>query len=305
VESYTKKIPDDELLEIISNNTLKLKGPMWLKNIIYNEQHFGFKDTISNNGIHASKTLVLAAGPESKKSFQANMHQILEQRNELTIVACDGALSLLSQFDCKPDYVVSVDAHPIIANFYKKSNKILDGVTTVLSTSIDPAVVEECVDAGADIRWIQPFFNNEKDQSYFRPGITSIKMGGNVGTTSYLLAAFALKSNPIGLMGIEFSWSDETPYNDTQYYKDLLNSLNNDQEKAAKHYVHINNPRDGRIYIADPVYYAYFLMFKEIWSELPTKVKNYTFNLTREGILNIDELRHIDVKQFLELGVSS
>ncbi len=126
-------------------------------------------------------------------------------------------------------------------------------------------------------------------------------MGGNVGTTAYMFSALLLKSKFTGLMGIEFAWSDETPYYDTQYYKNLLNVLDDDHEKAIKHYVHVKNPRDGKTYVADPVYYAYHLMFKEIWNELPQSVRDNTFSLTSQGIVNIDHLKYINIDDYLNL----
>ena len=126
-------------------------------------------------------------------------------------------------------------------------------------------------------------------------------MGGNVGTSCYLLSCFALKSKPIGLLGIEFSWSDDTPYSDTEFYEELSDALDNDSNKVEKQFLHQVNPRDGKTYIADPVYYAYFLMLKEIWEQLPLEIKKNSFNLTSQGILTLDGLNNITPKQFLEI----
>ena len=298
-----KKITNDDiLLETISENTERLYGPMWLENIKYNEEHYGFKDTINNLQTKASKTIVVAAGPAFRKVMRSNLELIMTKRENVTIVSCDGALSMLSQLNITPDYVVTVDPKLIILEHYKKSKNILNGTTAILATSTDPHVVEECINAGAKIKWIQPFFKNNGDEPYFRDGITSFKMGGNVGTTSYLIASFALRSKLIGLLGIEFAWSDDTPYSDTEYYEELLDGLENNPNKVQEYFVHQNNPRDGKTYIADPVYYAYFLMFKEIWKDLPIEVKESSFNLTSEGILNINGLKNIDVNKFLELS---
>ncbi len=276
---------------------------MWLENIRSNEQHYGFKETIKAfNHYNDKKSLVLAAGPSFKKFMHESMEKIMSRRNDVTIIACDGALPVLSQFDCVPDYVVTVDGLQIVSDFYKKSRNILKGITAILSTTAHPDVVNECVKANLNIKWIQPFFNDVNSIDFFRPGITSLKMGGNVGTTAYLLSTLLLKSKYSGLMGIEFSWSDETPYHDTQYYKNLLNALDNNHEKAVKHYVRIQNPRDGKIYLADPVYYAYFLMFREIWNELPQSVRENTFNLTFQGILNIPDLKYISTDEYLQLN---
>tara|TARA_B100000953_G_C18002042_1_gene415434 strand:- start:320 stop:1147 length:828 start_codon:yes stop_codon:yes gene_type:complete len=274
---------------------------LWLKNIQTNEKEFGFRNTIRGITTKHSKSIVLAAGPESKKVFGDNFKSINKERQNLTIVACDGALKMLSQNNCVPDYVVSVDGAPIIANFYKNSKEILQGVTAILATTVHPDVVSHCIDGGAKIKWVQPFFKDSPYKEFFRNGIPSIKMGGNVGTTSYLLTSIVLKGNPIGLMGIEFSWSDETPYHQTQYYDGLMEVLDHKFERVKDQYVHIKNNRDGKMYMADPVYYAYFLMLKEIWEELPMKIKQNTYNLTKGGILNINGLKYATVKKFLDI----
>jgi hypothetical protein len=276
---------------------------MWLENIRSNEKNHGFNETVKTcKNVIEKKSLVLAAGPSFKKFMHESMEKILANRKDMTIIACDGALPILAQFDCVPDYVVTVDGLQIVSNFYKKSKNILKNTTAILSTTAHPNVVNECVKSDVNIKWIQPFFNDGNDIEFFRSGITSLKMGGNVGTTAYLLSSLLLKNKISGLMGIEFSWSDETPYHDTQYYKNLLEASGNDHEKAVNHYVKVKNPRDGKTYLADPVYYAYFLMFSEIWNELPNSVKENTFNLTSQGILNISDLKYISTDEFLILN---
>ena len=103
------------------------------------------------------------------------------------------------------------------------------------------------------------------------------------------------------MLGIEFSWSDDTPYSDTEFYEELSDALDNDSNKVEKQFLHQVNPRDGKTYIADPVYYAYFLMLKEIWEQLPLEIKKNSFNLTSQGILTLDGLNNITPKQFLEI----
>lgn len=294
-----KKMINSEILDIITKSTFKNNGQLWLHNILENEKRFGFTNTIREIKINHSKTLVLAAGPESKKNYE-DFKIINKKRDCLTIVACDGALSTLSQNNCVPDIITSVDGAQIIANFYKNSKEILDGTTVILSTSIHPDVVEQCLDGNAKIKWVQPFFNCDSHKGYFRNGIPSIKMGGNVGTASYLITSLVLKGTPIGLMGIEFAWSDETPYNNTQYYNKLMKSLDQNSDSVKNHYIHIKNIRDGKMYMADPVYYAYFLMLREIWDELPLEIKQNTYNLTKAGILNLRDLKNINIEEFME-----
>ena len=248
--------------------------------------------------LYTSISFAKAFSPESKKNSD-DFKTINKNRKNITIIACDGALSTLSKNNCIPDIIVSVDGAKIIADFYKNSKEMLNGTTVILATSIHPDVVEQCIDGGAKIKWVQSFFNCDLHKGYFRKGIPSIKMGGNVGTASYLLTSVVFKGNPIGLMGIEFAWSDETPYHNTQYYDKLLNLLDQNSERVKNHFIHIENLRDGKTYVADPVYYAYFLMLKEIWEELPLDIKKNTYNLTKAGILNLKGLKSINIQEFI------
>jgi len=295
-----KKMNDNELLDIITHSTFKNNGQLWLNNILENEKRFGFTNTIREIETKNLKSIVLAAGPESKKSSD-DFKVINKNRKNITIIACDGALSTLSKNNCMPDIIVSVDGAKIIADFYKNSKEMLDGTTVILATSIHPDVVEQCIEGGAKIKWIQPFFNFDSHKEYFRKGIPSIKMGGNVGTASYLITSLVLKAKHIGLIGIEFAWSDETPYSSTQYYDELMDVLDKKYEEVEKHFVHIKNQRDGKTYMADPVYYAYFLMLKEIWDELPLDVKEKTYNLTKAGILDLNNLKSINIEEFMRI----
>ena len=291
-----KKMNDNELLDIITHSTFKNNGQLWLNNILENEKRFGFTNTIREIETKNLKSIVLAAGPESKKSSD-DFKVINKNRKNITIIACDGALSTLSKNNCMPDIIVSVDGAKIIADFYKNSKEMLDGTTVILATSI----VEQCIEGGAKIKWIQPFFNFDSHKEYFRKGIPSIKMGGNVGTASYLITSLVLKAKHIGLIGIEFAWSDETPYSSTQYYDELMDVLDKKYEEVEKHFVHIKNQRDGKTYMADPVYYAYFLMLKEIWDELPLDIKEKTYNLTKAGILDLNNLKSINIEEFMRI----
>ena len=89
------------------------------------------------------------------------------------------------------------------------------------------------------------------------------------------------------------------------YYDKLLNLLDQNSERVKDHFIHIKNPYDGKTYIADPVYYAYFLMLKEIWEELPLEIRENTYNLTKAGILNLNELRSINIQEYMNDSVES
>ena len=129
---------------------------MWLENMRSNEERYGFNETFKASKSEGKKSLVIAAGPSFKRFMHENMENIASRRNDITIVACDGALPALSQYNCIPDYVLTVDGFQIVADFYKKSRNILKNTTAILSTTAHPDVVEECTKSKLAIKWIQP-----------------------------------------------------------------------------------------------------------------------------------------------------
>jgi len=50
---------------------------MWLDNIKYNDEHYGFKETINNLQAKSSKAIVIASGPTFKKNMRKNLEQIM------------------------------------------------------------------------------------------------------------------------------------------------------------------------------------------------------------------------------------
>ena len=82
-----KKMIDNDILDTISKSTFKNNSPLWLKNILENEKRFGFKNTIREIKIKKSKSIVLAAGPESKKQIEG-FKIIKKERDKITVVAC-------------------------------------------------------------------------------------------------------------------------------------------------------------------------------------------------------------------------
>ncbi len=291
------KLSDEEILSAVSEHTTEMKAPLWLRQIRYNEQHYGFAESLKGLQSYSNrKAVVLAAGPAFKRFGLADLQKVVESKPIL--VSCDGALPMLASIDIAPDYVVSVDAHPVVANFYRRSRNILGKTTAILSTTINKDVINECKAAGARVRWMQGFF--KPATGFYREGVDSINSGGNVGTTSYIITALIFGCRPIGLMGLEFAWSDETPYNDTQYFKELQRVIGfRHPERISKFFKRIQNRRDGRTYIADPVYYSYMLMFREIWGKLPQELRRQTYNLTRQGILTAPGLKTVSAEEFV------
>lgn len=272
-----------------------MRAPLWLRHTRYNEKTYGFgyKTLMElKPKYEGRKALILGAGPGFKRFGMDDLKFLLTREDRPVVIACDGALPTLAGLDQKPDVVVSIDAHPVVANFYRRSQKILEGVDVVLSTAIHRDVVEEALKAGGKINWVQGFFEDDVEKvkyidlaKFYRKHVTSVAMGGNVGTTCFIMASAVFECMPIGLMGLEFAWSDETPLADTQYFSQIMKITGEDEKVASSLFEHVRNPIDGKFYVADPVYYTYFVQFREIWEKMSWKARGSTFNLTPQGLL--------------------
>ena len=309
---------DREILESVSEHTGELRAAAWLKNILRNKEYPGFTHTVKElKGLHRHrKAVVIAAGPGFKR-FGLGDLELLKNHPEVIRIACDGALPTLAQVKLMPHYVVSVDAHPVVANFYRRFFAIHDEkwglITTkfLLSTTIHRDVVQEIVSRGLSVFWWQSFSRSVaglpawtgggSPERFFQEGIPVIQTGGNVGTTSLIIAKYLLGCKQTGLLGLEFAWSDETPLMTTQYYGELMKILGGDEERVKHHFKRVYNKRDRQWYVADPVYYAYLLAFQDIWGTLKPEEKASIFNLTKQGILSADGLKTVSMEQFLEM----
>jgi len=289
-----------------------MKSTVWLRNIKRNQELSGFKFTINEirKRHEDEKTVVIGAGPGFKKYGIEDLHK-LYGRSDIIKIACDGALPTLAREGIIPDYVVSVDAHPVVADFYRYWFDKMPNTTipAILSTTTDRNVVGLLEMNKCPIYWWQAFFDGDEQirtpdggeqRTLFVKNVPSLNTGGNVGTTCMMLALFVLKSAPIGLMGLEFAWSDETPLMDTQYYSQLMKILKS-KSKVKDHFHRVKNQRDGKTYVADPGYYYYFLAFQDLWSDLSENQQNKVINLTKQGILQAPHLKTLSMTEFLEL----
>jgi hypothetical protein len=216
-------------------------------------------------------------------------------------IACDIALPILSELGTPPTFVCSVDSHPVVANFYRRSQNILRaGVTALLSTTIHRDVVDECLKAGVNVRWIQGF--SEEQMDFYRPTVIPVSSGGNVATTCYVIAAGHFRCKPVGLLGIECAWSDETPYYTLDDFKSVMRMAGINPNKAIRRFRKVYNRQNQKTYVADSTYWYYRQLFRELWKLLPIQIRRNTYNLTREGILSAKGLRQVSVKEFLDIN---
>ena len=291
---------DRTLLETLDKSTSMLKGSMWRDNFNWNlsTTHFHPPANELENTRKGEKAVIIAAGPAFKAKGLEILDKIYDAKPRPFVIACDGALRLFDKSEHTPDVVVSIDGDPIVAKFYEAELKRKHMV--LLATTIHRSVVTKALERGYSVYWFQsPMPKELQDINVIN--MLKVFTGGNVGTTSSVLAWGLFGCRPIGLLGIEFAWSDETPYYDTQYYPHLKEALHGDEEKIKKQFVTLYNPWVKKKFIADPVYYAYSVAFKGMWDDLPADVKQGMFTLTPEGIICKTGITYKPLETFLEM----
>jgi len=201
----------NKLQRQIAKGTINTNGQMWRENLYANMEAIKKGRSIRSDkvGLNKYKAIVVAAGPTMHTRGIQELDYLYANRDEHTvIIACDGALPVFREAKHTPDLIVSGDGSPIVAKFYQDKLRG-DFINVFLNTTVSPTTREIIEHHGYDITWWQSMYEKELKDLTLK-NIPSFNSGGNVGTTCWVLASY-LGCSPIGLLGIELSWSDDTP----------------------------------------------------------------------------------------------
>lgn len=171
-------------------------------------------------------------------------------------------------------------------------------IRIAVSTSASEAVVTRVLQAGMKIYWWNPMLDDPdaEGESTTRDlikanGFPAVNAGGNVGTASWMLAGAVLKKSIVGLVGVDFGYYADTPYNRTQYYKEILELVGEDGLESV--FMKVRNPHLGDWFYTDPAY----MWYREAFLSMAADAEWETYNCTGGGILfgnsvNWERLEH-------------
>jgi hypothetical protein len=204
------------------------------------------------------------------------------------------------------DYFARQDQDEAFADEMKANHEILNMLNThgsqikiALSTSTSSAVVDRVLETGMEIYWWNPMLDDPdlpgsvSAQMQAMNGIPCVNAGGNVGTASWMMADAVLGMEHIALTGVDFSYYDGTPYLNTQYYKEAVALVGEENLDAL--FVRLENPHIGAFFYTDPAY----LWYREVFLEMVKDSNAKTYNCTEGGILFGDEIETIPLQAFL------
>lgn len=176
-----------------------------------------------------------------------------------------------------------------------------------VSSSASQAVVRRAGEAGMTIYWWNPMFDDyDAPESLTRKlhalnGKPCVNVGGNVGTACWVFAHAVLGKKKIGILGMDLGYYGDTRYEETQYYKELLEMLGTERLKEA--FIRVHNPYVGKEFFTDPTYYWY----KNVFLEMATQAAQdqvETYNCTGGGVLFGEHVAFVSLQQFLRLAKS-
>ena len=172
-------------------------------------------------------------------------------------------------------------------------------VRLALSTVSSEPVVRRAISSGMQIFWWNPMLDDPQRDGlttalFDMNGFPCINACGNVGAACWMIAGEVLEKRHVGLLGMDFSYYDGTPYRSTQYYEEAVKLVG--EGNLDKFFIRTHNPHLNQWFYSDPAYYWY----REVFLETASQVDFKTYNCTEGGILFGDSVSFIPFSQFLD-----
>lgn len=159
------------------------------------------------------------------------------------------------------------------------------------ATVASEAVVRRLIEAKFRAYWWNPMYDDPDQPGTItrglleRNGFPCVNAGGNVGTACWMMADAVLRKKHVALVGMDLSYYDETPRINTQYYRELVALVG--EENLDSVYIRIFNPFLRKHFYTDPAY----MWYRQCLLELAKDADCATHNCTEGGILFGDAIR--------------
>ena len=209
------------------------------------------------------------------------------------------------------DYFSRQDLDPAFADQLRVNEEIMEllqkygkEIRIALSTSASESVVKRVLDTGMEIYWWNPMYDDPDlpDSATLKlhrlNRLPCLNAGGNVGSASWAITDSVLKKRRVALIGMDFSYYEDTPYKNTQYYYEAVDLVGENNLDAF--FIRVYNPHLKQWFYTDPAYYWY----KEVFLEMVTSADCLTYNCTEGGILFGEGITFTPMINFLEDSVS-
>jgi hypothetical protein len=204
------------------------------------------------------------------------------------------------------DYFARQDMDRAFADELRANEEILalldrhgKGMRIALSTSASPAVVSRALACGMRIYWWNPMYDDPDMPGSVTRGLQAmnrlpcVNAGGNVGAACWMMAHAVLAKKHVGLAGMDFAYYCDTPYRNTQYYREAVALVG--EEGLDSIYIRVFNPHLQQWFYTDPAY----MWYRNVFLEMALEADCVTYNCTEGGILFGDNVRFVRLRDFL------
>ena len=207
------------------------------------------------------------------------------------------------------DYFSRQDLDPAFRNELKANRKIIklidkfsNKLNFAVCTSSSFAVVKRLVNIKSKLFWWNPILDDtEKKNSlsrklYFKNKLPLINAGGNVGSAAWMIADSVICSKKIALLGMDFGYYPNTPYENTQYYDGVMKIAK--KKDLDIFYKKIYNPFLKKHFFTDHAY----LWYRDCFLEMVRIASSKTVNCTGGGILFGKKIGWSSLNNFCKLS---
>jgi hypothetical protein len=312
--------------EIIENtlqkNAFNRYYDSWIQNFIKNLTHFTYEksakelsptiDPISNK----SSAIIIGRGPSLRE--HNHLEKLANSDFKGKIICTDGILQNALKAGVTPDkfpnfYVITIDTNEEIKPFYDNELVAKYGkkIKCLLSTTVPQTTYDAIKKSQLEIFWLHTLFDYNKGKSSFNyisgqmtkneihpDGFPAIQTGGNVGTSCWIVSWSILKSNFIGLIGIDHGYSVNTSWEMINKYHQIPENIDKNSSAFKKAYPKIYNPDYDSYCIQDPVFQLYSKALKEFVPKAPKWTK--TINATEGGSIFGKGIECTTLSKFLQ-----
>jgi hypothetical protein len=222
------------------------------------------------------------------------------------IVRWLGDPHLSEQNISQDDYFRRQDMDPALADEIRANRELIDlmnrygkNLRVALSTTASKAVVDRVIEIGMEIYWWNPMLDDpDKPDSvtvrvFEQNGLPCINAGGNVGSACWMIADAVLGKTHIALTGMDFSYYQDTPFEQTQYYHEAVALVGDDNLENIYFWVH--NPHINTRFYTDPAY----MWYRECFLDMVKDGLARTYNCTEGGILFGEGITFCPLSEFL------
>lgn len=172
-------------------------------------------------------------------------------------------------------------------------------IRLALSTSASAAVVGRARACGMQIYWWNPMYDDPAQAGSVTRALQDlnrlpcVNAGGNVGAACWMMAHAVLGKKHVALTGVDFSYYADTPYRNTQYYREAVALVG--EERLDSIYIRIFNPHLGAWFYTDPAY----MWYRNVFLEMVPDADCVTYNCSEGGILFGDGVHFVPLREFL------